>query len=178
MPQTTNTITINASPDEVWLALVDFPSWSSWNPFLQDVEGVALPGERVKVTVNPNYASLNLRMREIDSENMMSDAIVLNKSSRYKPTITDYQTGKKLSWLHRVWLMFSYRQTFTLEKDEQGATLFTNVVEMKGPLVNMGWELAIKPTYDGGMQLMNEALKLKVESGGTAFDDGLYEMRK
>lgn len=36
---------------------------------------------------------------------------------------------------------------------------------MTGFLLNMGWEMAVKPMYQGGMELMNEALKAQVESG-------------
>ncbi len=32
-------IDIEASPDDIWEVLVDFPKWSEWNPFIPLVEG-------------------------------------------------------------------------------------------------------------------------------------------
>jgi hypothetical protein len=90
MHKVSTSITINATPHEIWLALVDFPGWAYWNPFLRDIEGVALKGERVRVTMNPDYETLFNRIREIDPDNTMVDAIILNKSSSIKPLITAY----------------------------------------------------------------------------------------
>ncbi|WP_020568661.1 SRPBCC domain-containing protein [Neolewinella persica] len=177
MHQLTTSIIINATPDEVWLALVDFPGWASWNPFLRDMEGVALKGERVRVTVNPDYETLFERMRDIDPDNMMGDGVVLNKSSSFKPLITAYEPATLLRWKQRHWLTGLYQQSFRLEAAGESGTLFTNVVEMSGFLVNMGWEAAIRPMYSGGMQLMNEGLKRRVEEP-EAFNEQLFELRR
>jgi hypothetical protein len=164
MPSLTTTIIIDASPDEVWLVLVNFPAWEMWNPFIHDIEGFALAGEKVKITISPDYAALNKRMDQNDPGNLMADAIVFNKSSNFQPRITSYQAGKLLAWKHKNWLS-SYAQRFVLTPTEDGSTRFTNIVTMNGLLVNMGWEMAVKPMYQGGMELMNEALKAQVESG-------------
>ena len=177
MPSLSNTITISASPDEVWLALVDFPRWESWNPFLRDITGVALAGERVTVTVNPNYAELFARMAGVEEEHPMSNSVVVNKSSSFRPYITDYRPGKLLRWEHKNLLTGTYRQRFALAATQENQTVFTNTVEMKGLLVNLGWEMAIQPMYDGGMQLMNEGLKHWVESNQRHFDEALYDQR-
>lgn len=164
MPSVTTKITINASPAEVWLALVNFPAWELWNPFICDIEGVALAGEKVKITVRPDYTALDKRMDANDPGNLMSGATVVNKSSSFKPTITHYVAGKLLAW--KTWNLFtgSYAQSFELEASADGTTLFVNTTKMSGLLVNMGWESAIKPMYQGGMELMNEALKKQLES--------------
>ncbi len=165
MPSVTTKITINATPDDVWLTLVDFPVWKMWNPFICDVEGVALAGEKVKVVVRPNYPALDQRMEENDPENLLSEAVVLNKSSSFRPTITHYKSGKLLAWKNRNFLTGTYIQRFELTALEADKTLFVNTTEMRGLLVNMGWESAVKPMYKGGMELMNEALKEQLESG-------------
>lgn len=177
MHQLSTQITINATPDEVWLALVDFPSWEHWNPFLRDLEGVALKGERVQVTINPDYASLAEEMWEQDPDNAMANALVLNKSSGFNPQITAYNPAALLRWEQKHWLTGTYRQSFRLEEDAAGNTLLTNLTEMSGLLVSMGWETAILPMYKGGMQLMNEGLKRRVETPD-AFNERLYELRQ
>jgi hypothetical protein len=177
MNQLTTQITINATPDEVWLTLIDFPGWASWNPFLRDLEGLALNGERVRVTVNPDYASLAEEMWEQERNDSMENAIVLNKSSSFKPLITSYTPASLLRWEQKSWLTGTYRQSFRLEAAGEGKTLFTNLTEMSGLLVSMGWEAAIRPMYAAGMQLMNEGLKRRVEDPD-AFNERLFDLRQ
>jgi hypothetical protein len=177
MHQLSTNITINATPDEVWLTLVDFPGWESWNPFLRDLEGVALKGERVRVTVNPDYSSLAEERWEQNPDDPMANALVLNKSSSFHPLITAYTPAALLRWEQKHWLTGTYRQSFRLEEDSGGNTLLTNLTEMSGLLVSMGWESAIRPMYEGGMRLMNEGLKRRVEEPA-AFNEKLYELRR
>lgn len=176
MHQLSTQITISASPDGVWLALIDFPRWESWNPFLRDLEGIALKGEQVRVTVNPDYAALAEEMWEQDPDNSMADAIVLNNSSSFNPLITAYTPGTLLRWEQRHWLTGTYRQSFRLEETKDEKTLLTNLTEMSDLLISMGWEAAIRPMYEGGMQLMNEGLKRRVEDP-EAFNERLHELR-
>lgn len=174
----TNEITIAATPEDVWLALVDFPRWENWNPFLRDLEGVALAGERVKVTVNPDYAALHARLHDLYPDRQLSEGVVLNKSSSFRPRITHYQPAALLGWKYHNLLTGGYRQRFALQHEKTGGTKFFNTVAMTGCLPRLGWETAIKPMYDGGMQLMNEGLKHWVEQGREAFDPALFALRR
>ena len=179
MPTLTNEITIAATPDEVWLTLVDFPRWENWNPFLRDLEGVALAGERVTVTVYPQMDHLREQLAERDADNplQLQNARALNKSSTYKTTITHYRPGRLLAWRKTSWWSGNYEHRFELHAVGAGETRFVNTVTMTGWLVNMGWQAAIRPIYDGGTNLMNTALKVWMEDAGAREETGLFEER-
>ena len=57
---------IAAAPDRVWAALVDLPSWTSWNPTIVSVEGDVVPGGTVRLVaaVNPRRTFV-LRVTEL-----------------------------------------------------------------------------------------------------------------
>lgn len=44
-------IDIDAPAGQVWAALVDFPSYADWNPFVIRVRGAPVVGEAVRLTV-------------------------------------------------------------------------------------------------------------------------------
>ncbi|MEM9987231.1 MAG: SRPBCC domain-containing protein [Bacteroidota bacterium] len=165
MPNLTASISIAASPDTVWLALVDFPRWVNWNPFLRDLEGVALAGERVRVTIDPNYEALFAEMAGTPDLSRFENTLVLKKRSTYRPRIINYDPGRLLTWETRNLFLGSYQHRFALRLGLDERTHFEQRVSMSGLLVGVGWETAIEPLYRGGMKLMNLGLKHWVESG-------------
>jgi len=46
-------IIINASIEKIWSTLIDFESYSLWNPFIRHIEGKAELNERLAVTIQP-----------------------------------------------------------------------------------------------------------------------------
>ena len=54
LSQTIDTwIDIEASPNQIWDVLVDFPKWSTWNSFIPSVEGKLQKGQTLKLQVSP-----------------------------------------------------------------------------------------------------------------------------
>jgi len=46
-------IEIRATPERVWMILVDFPSYPDWNPMIRSIEGVARRSERLRISIQP-----------------------------------------------------------------------------------------------------------------------------
>ena len=47
------TVDSDAPAAAIWRALVDFPAYPDWNPFIRRIEGEARAGTKLKVTVRP-----------------------------------------------------------------------------------------------------------------------------
>lgn len=46
-------ITVEAPPNRIWQILTDFPTMSSWNPFIRVISGALTPGNRLSVQIAP-----------------------------------------------------------------------------------------------------------------------------
>lgn len=42
---------IACSPGEAWRVLMELPAYAEWNPFIQQIAGVAAPGHRLRLTL-------------------------------------------------------------------------------------------------------------------------------
>lgn len=176
-------IQINAMPYEVWLALTQFHAYELWNPFIGDVRGEVRLGNKLKLTLYPAMSQLNERMienkKEEDSPNFAGqDMASLNKSSSFNVKVTHLEKEKKLRWERRSFFLGNFFHEFLLETISENQTIFKNNIYMSGFLVNMGWEAYIKHMYQSGLELMNEALKNKVESNELYVDSELTDERK
>ena len=61
--QYTTSTTISATPEAIWDILVDISNWTEWDTTIQEIEGNAAPGGKIKLRakVNPGRAfSLNV----------------------------------------------------------------------------------------------------------------------
>ena len=132
-------IDIDATPDQVWEVLTDFPSYGEWSNFSK-VDGEPRLGAR-------------LRMRM--------------PGMSFGSTVTDATPRQKLEWAARIVSasLFEGRHTFLLTPNADGTTHLANVETFSGALV---WPLqpffrkGVKPRangYDG----FNHALKSRVE---------------
>jgi len=55
-------IEIDASPQRVWDALLDFDAYPDWNPFIRSIRGAARPGDRLTVAVRaPGRRAMTFR---------------------------------------------------------------------------------------------------------------------
>lgn len=175
-------IEINASPAEVWLVLTQFHSYELWNPFISQVKGFCNLGEKVKIVLTPSRSRHNKRITENYSPNEKpafdhENAISLNKSSSFKVKVTKFETERWLQWKKRHLIYGTYIQDFQLHPTNHGTTIFYNDLQMGGLLINLTWEMFTKHWYQGGLELMNEALKAKVESESFYVDVDLANER-
>ncbi|RKQ70581.1 SRPBCC domain-containing protein [Oceanibaculum indicum] len=64
MRQVKTSIDIACSPGEVWRVLMDFPAYAEWNPTIQQIDGVAMPGHRLRLILTlPNGRTRTVRFR-------------------------------------------------------------------------------------------------------------------
>jgi hypothetical protein len=50
-------IEIDAPPEKVWQALVDFASYPDWNPFIREVSGELAEGQSLRLVLTPGDGS-------------------------------------------------------------------------------------------------------------------------
>lgn len=139
------TIELTASPEEVWVELMDFESYSEWNPFIPSIEGRPLEGNRLRVRIDPPEG----------------------RGMTFKPRVTALIPGERLEWLGRLLVpgLFDGRHEFRLEEVAPGRTRFVQRESFSGLLVGV---LLDADAIREGFEAMNEALRVRIEgSAGT-----------
>ena len=53
---------LQASPEQVWAVLTDFPAYSQWNPLVTQIEGRAIPGEKIRITIPLPYVNKSISL--------------------------------------------------------------------------------------------------------------------
>jgi len=94
---------IPASPDEVWSVLVDTQSYASWNPFIIDMQGAVVEGQRLTNTMEPTPGDQRV----------------------FKPKILMVRPSEELRWLGRAGVpgIFDGEHYFLLEPAGEGTRL-------------------------------------------------------
>jgi hypothetical protein len=135
-------IDIAAPPRAVWDVLVDFAAYPDWNPFIRRLQGEALVGARLEVTVQPPAA----------------------KPMTFKPTVLAADPARELRWLGRVLMpgLFDGQHSFRLEPTATGCRLHHGE-EFRGILVPLFGRMLDNTAH--GFTAMNAALKVRVERG-------------
>ena len=136
------TIDIDASPDQVWNVLVDFPSHASWNPFFAALEGDATAG-----------ATLRVAARKDDG----SEGVV------FRPVVLDADPGRRLRWQGKLLVrgLFDGTHDFRLESLDGGRTRLHHSEEFRGLLVPLCGRI-LRDT-EIGFRDFNQALADRVE---------------
>ena len=139
----TDTIEINARPDQVWSVLTDTASFPSWNPFIRKLEGELTVGAKLRVVIRPPG----------------------RRQSTFRPTVLIVAPTRELRWLGRLLIpgLFDGEHSLRLEPTPNGGTRFTQAEKFSGVLV-----APFKGMLDStatGFRQMNEALKARAEDG-------------
>jgi uncharacterized protein YndB with AHSA1/START domain len=131
---------IAASPTDVWNALIDGASWSTWDSGVESVDGRIGPGETI--TVRSKAAP----------------------GRAFPVRVTEFTPGKRLVFSGGMPLgLFKGVRTYTLTPSGAG-TEFRMREEYTGPLVGMMWRSMpdLQPSFDQFVA----GLKRRVEGGG------------
>jgi len=144
------TTVIAASPETVWETLVDFDSYTDWNPFVVSAAGTPAVGERLAVRIHPQN----------------------KRQMGFKPRVTAAVPGERLEWLGHLGVrgLFDGRHEFCLEPLADGRTELVQRETFSGLLVGL---LLDEGSIRSGFRAMNAALKERAEATGTVPDTGV-----
>jgi len=125
----------NATPEELWDVLMDFPSYPSWNPMVVQIKGEAALGRRLETTI----------------------AMKSGRRIKFSPTVVEYEPGRLFGWLGKLGLrgLFDGLHRFEVQQGSSGA-VFVHSEEFRGLLTPLLGRL-LRDTHDG-LATMNEAL--------------------
>ena len=132
-------ITIKANPVEVWKILTKFEQYPSWNPFITAIEGKAILGKQIKVSIVPPEG----------------------KKMVFKPRVQVLKEYQELRWLGHFMFkgLFDGVHSFELIHQGDGTTLFKHSETFNGIMVRF---FNLDKTKKGFLE-MNRALKNLVE---------------
>ncbi|WP_196890256.1 SRPBCC domain-containing protein [Aureivirga sp. CE67] len=137
-------IIIDSSAEKIWNILMDFKTYSIWNPFIVKINGIKKEGKKLKVKVQfKNGRKMNIR-----------------------PTITEYEERRKLRWLGSLGVkgVFDGEHYFCLEPIEKEKTKFIHGEKFTGILVATAGKTLESARHS--FEEMNLALKEKCENNG------------
>jgi hypothetical protein len=131
-------ILVNASPEKVWRIFTDFHNYSTWNPFILSISGIAEVGNKIKVQLLPPGT----------------------KGMTFKPTVLVMQPQKEFGWMGHLLFpgLFDGEHRFELIDNGNGTTTFKQSETLKGILVIFFKKMLDKNTTEGFI-LMNQKLK-------------------
>lgn len=136
-------IEIEATPEQVWSILLDFPLHPKWNPFIRGIEGMAKVGDRLKIFIQPEGS----------------------KGMTFRPTVLAVIPNQELRWLGRFLLpgIFDGEHYFQISQLAPGRVRFIQGERFSGILVAFS-----RSRLEGGIKTgflaMNRALKARAES--------------
>ncbi len=135
-------ITINATPEKVWVVLTNFEAYPEWNPFIKSIQGKVAAGNKIKVRIEPPGA----------------------KGMTFKPKVLTFVKHKEFSWLGHVLLpgIFDGKHKFELIDNGNGTTTFVQSETFRGILVPF-LRKQLKHNTKNGFVEMNKKLKELVE---------------
>lgn len=136
-------IEIEAPAALVWSVLLDFDAYFEWNPFVLGIHGLAVPGERLHVSIRPPGS----------------------RSMTFKPQVLALTGGRELRWLGRFILpgLFDGEHYFRLEPIGKSRVRFVHGEAFSGLLVGLAKDSLLTATREG-FDEMNRALKRRTES--------------
>jgi hypothetical protein len=135
-------IYIDANPASVWHVLTDFPAYPDWNPFIRTIEGQAIQGTRLSVSIQPQGG----------------------KPMRFCPEVKAADDAARFSWTGRVLMrgLFDGHHEFELHSHGHGTRLLHREC-FSGLLVPLVWN-KMEPSTRAGFEAMNRALKERAET--------------
>lgn len=136
------TITIYATPAEVWKVLTDFAQFPNWNPFVKSISGTIQVGEIIEVKLQPPGG----------------------KSMTFRPKVLRFEETIEFRWLGHLFIpgIFDGEHYFKLTDNLDGTTAVEHGEHFKGILVGVLQKMLDNQTK-AGFEEMNRALKVRVE---------------
>src|SRR5580700_6470966 len=129
MREITTEIEINVPPARIWQILTDFASYPQWNPFMTNIEGSPLVGQRLRVFIRPPGG----------------------KGMTFRPVVLVARPPTELRWLGRLLLpgIFDGEHRFQIEELGAGRSRLRQSEQFRGILVPILWSTMAIPTRRG-----------------------------
>jgi hypothetical protein len=139
----TTAIEIEAKPDLVWAALIDFSSYADWNPFVRSIEGSPVLGAQLRVTIEPPGG----------------------RRMSFRPHVMTVTEMRELRWKGKLFAqgLFDGEHYFQLEPVGVNRTRLLHGEQFSGLLVR-SMRRSLTGTTRLGFEAMNRALKRRSES--------------
>ena len=136
-------IDIDAPPQRVWDALLDFGSYGEWNEFLHHLDGEPRVGERLTMRLTP------------------PDGMAMT----FKPTVKNCDEPTLFSWQGRLLVrgLFDGEHIFELQPIGDDRVRFIHRENFSGVLVPLMRLIGVLRKTRPGFIMMNEALKARME---------------
>jgi hypothetical protein len=138
-------IVINAPANKVWQVLTDFAQYPSWNPFIKSITGEAKVGNTIVALIEPPGA----------------------QGMTFKPVVLAFTRNQEFRWKGKLLIngLFDGEHIFELTDSGNGTTTLVQREVFTGILVPLFAKMLDNNTL-AGFNLMNEALKARVEAMG------------
>lgn len=142
MHQLETQIEIEAPVEQVWSLLIDFPSYSRWNPFVRSIEGTLEVSQSLKVFIQPPGTS----------------------GMQLRPTVLTVEPNRELRWKGSLFLpgLFNGEHYFQLESKPGAGLTFRQGEVFSGILVPF-FRRSLDGATKQGFVAMNQALKHEAE---------------
>jgi len=136
-------IEINASPDRVWAAIIDFENYKHWNSQLSFWGGTVQPKGKLHLKLAADGA----------------------QPYEFKPDISAWKEQQQFAWIAKTGIprVFDGEHFFELKDLGGGKTLLTNREEYRGVLSQLFKQLPMMKTAPEGFKKMNLELKNYIE---------------
>ncbi|HMQ05408.1 MAG TPA: SRPBCC domain-containing protein [Pyrinomonadaceae bacterium] len=135
-------IEINAPAERVWKVLTDFHAHPIWNPFIKELRGKPVEGEKLRVFIQPPGG----------------------KGMVFKPTVLKAEENRELRWLGKLFVsgLFDGEHYFLIEPLDENRVRFVHGENFSGLLVRL-FAKGLDTGTLAGFREMNEALKSRAE---------------
>ncbi len=131
-------IHIHAPAHIVWDVLMNFQDYPHWNPFIREIEGSAVTGEKISVTILPPD---------------------LEKTMTFSPNVLRLENQKEFRWRGKLFIkgLFDGEHYFLISNLPNGSTALVHGETFSGLIVPFLGRILQKTEL--GFQQMNIALK-------------------
>jgi len=142
MSEIRTSITIEASPGDVWDVLMDFEHYNEWNPFILSIDGSPTVDAKIDVVLG----------------------IEGKKPMNISPTVSECTMPSRFAWKGSVGVkgVFDGHHQFELVPIDEG-TRFVHYEEFSGALSPLVFR-SIRKSTTRGFEEMNRALKDRLEN--------------
>lgn len=126
-------ITIQATPQQVWDILTNFEAYPEWNPFIKSINGTIQEGEKIKVHI---------------------------EGMKFKPKVLAFKKEQEFRWKGKLLFkgLFDGEHSFVIEDNLDGSVTFKHEEQFSGILVGLFSKKLDRETLPG-FKAMNEKLK-------------------